>query len=664
MTRVEQPTTRALAHHPSVDEGGVELKQWMKVFAASAMLATSLAWAQTCEAFGESPVLAERVAAGDLPPAAERLPANPVVLQGADGIGTYGGMMFDLYDGSRLAEFRQFGYENLVRWTPDGSQVVPNIAESWDVSEDGTAYTFTLREGLRWSDGHPFTSEDIAFFWTEVETNPLINPGGAYSYFYVAGELATLEVHDDLSFTFSWSQPNGLFLQNLSTSYGVRVTQFPAHYLSQFSNNLNPDGVAQMMAEAGQTDYRLWWKGRVGTYGDQAEYNDPDRPSMQPWIPTAPYVGEGQFTFVRNPYYFKVDAACNQLPYVDARTWTLATDPEVRVLKTLAGEDHFSRRDVSQPPNKGVLFDGQDQGNYRFIGVENSDFNQMLLRIKFTHPDPVRAELFLNVDFRRGLSAAMDRQNVIDTVYVGQGLPHQMEPRPGTPFYDEERATQYTDHDPELANELLDRVLPNKDAQGFRLLSNGERFTFNVLVNRGFRADWVDVMQLIERDWEAVGIDVNVIVGEDEFSRTAQQQDDVDAWVWAGENGTGQLPLLAADEWVPESAVGWYAWADVNYNNREPTNPVVTPPADVQRMIEIVSLIPKQAKYDDQAALMNELLDLAADGLWTIGLALPMGDYRVVNADLRNVPDPVIGGWLYPGPGPANFETFYYDTSN
>ena len=159
-------------------------------------------------------------------------------------------------------------------------------------------------------------------------------------------------------------------------------------------------------------------------------------------------------------------------------------------------------------------------------------------------------------------------------------------------------------------------------------------------------------------------IDVNVIVGEDEFSRTAQQQDDVDAWVWAGENGTGQLPLLAADEWVPESAVGWYAWADVNYNNREPTNPVVTPPADVQRMIEIVSLIPKQAKYDDQAALMNELLDLAADGLWTIGLALPMGDYRVVNADLRNVPDPVIGGWLYPGPGPANFETFYYDTSN
>lgn len=621
------------------------------------------AGAQTCTSYNEAPSLAERVAAGELPPVEARLPENPVVLSGVDGIGNYGGTMMGLYDGSRLAEFRQYGYENLVRWNPDGSEVVPSIAESWETNEDRSAYTFTLREGLRWSDGEPFTTEDIAFFWNEVETNEEINPGGAYSYFYVDGEIATLDVIDDLTFRFSWRQPNGLFLQNLSTSYGVRVTQFPAHYLAQFSKNLNPEGVAEMMAEDGAEEYGPWWASRVGTYGQAAEYNDPNRPTMQPWMPVAPYIGQEQFTFVRNPYYFKVDEACNQLPYIDARTWALATDPEVRVLKTLNGEDHFSRRDVSQPPNKAVFFDNQERGDYRFVDVVNSDFNQMLLHIKFNHSDPVRAELFQNKDFRIGLSQAMDRPTVIDTVYVGQGQPHQQAPRPESPFYNERLATQYTEFNPELANEHLDRVLPEKDSQGFRLLPNGERFTFNVLVNQGFRADWVDVMQLVARNWEQAGIDINLVVGSDEFSRTAREGDDIDAYVWAGENGTGQLPLLAAGGYVPEAAYGWGAWAAETVYGRSSSYEPVTPPESLQRQYEIIAEINTASSEDAQFVLMNELLELAANNFYTIGLSLPQGDYRVVNNNLRNVPDPIIGGWLYPGPAPANFETFYYENA-
>lgn len=265
------------------------------------------------------------------------------------------------------------------------------------------------------------------------------------------GVPATVTKIDDLTVEFKFATPNGLFLQNLSASYGARVTQFPEHYLRQFSNNLNSEGVKQMMDEAGQTEYGPWWVSRVGSYGQQAEYNDPARPFLQPWIPTEPYIGKERFTFVRNPYYFKVDPACNQLPYIGERTWTLATDPEVRLLKTLDGEDYFiSRRDISQPPNKAVFFDNQEKGNYRFINVVNSDFNLMLLHMKFNYPDAMQAEIMQNKDFRIGLSYAMDSQNVIDTVYIGQGTPHQQAPRPESPFYNERLATEYTEHNSAL----------------------------------------------------------------------------------------------------------------------------------------------------------------------------------------------------------------------
>ena len=636
---------------------------------AISFTAPTVAQEMMCEAYSEAPELAEMVAAGDLPPIEERLPAHPRVVEPAEGIGSYGGEFLSLFGGGRLAEFRQFGYENLVRWSVDGSEVIPNIAESWEINEDATAYTFHLREGLRWSDGHPFTTADISFWWEEVETAEDVSPGGARDYFYNVGELATLTIEDDLTFTFSWSQPNGLFLQNLSTSYGVRVTQFPRHYLEQFDPDYNPDGVAEMMAEAGETEFGIWWESRVGTYGDRSEYNDPDRPSMQPWIPTAPYIGEERFTFVRNPYYFKIDPACNQLPYIGERTWRLASDPEVQLLMTLDGEQMFSTREISQPPNRAVFFDNQETGDYRFITAVNSDFNTMELKINYTHADPVQAEIFQSKDFRIGLSVAMDRQTVIDTVYIGQGIPYQQAPRPESPFYNERLATQYTEYDVDLANEHLDKVMPERDADGFRLRPDGERFTFTVVVNQDFRPDWVDVMQLIQRNWQEVGIDVQLDVVNDDLYTLRRGDPETDATVWAGENGTGQLPMLAVaarhgGAYIPENARGWWAWEAVQLNpDAETEVEPVTPPESIQRQFEILSALPT-AVGDEQTALMNEHLELAADGFYTIGLSLPMGDYRVVSNNLRNVPDPVITGWLYPGPAPVNFETFYIDDSN
>lgn len=620
--------------------------------------------AVVCESYQEAPTLAERVAAGELPPVAERLPVHPRVVEPNEQIGSYGGSMNDLFGGSRLAEFREYGYENLVRWNPAGDAVVPNIAERWEASDDGKTYTFYLREGLKWSDGQPFTADDVLFWWEQVETDPQIMPNGPYPYFVVNGEPATVTKIDDLTFSFSWSNPNGLFLQNISASYGVRITQFPRHYLEQFDPDFNPEGVAEMMAKAGETDFGRWWRATVGTYGDPAEYNNPERPSMQPWIPTAPYIGAERFTLVRNPYYFKVDPACNQLPYIDERVFTLVTDPEVGLLQTLQGSDFFSAGELSQQPNRAVYFDNMETGNYRFIEAVDGNFNTMQLHIKYNHPDPVQDAIHQDINFRIGLSYAMDRQNVIDTVYIGQGIPFQQSPRPDSPFYNEELATQYTEYNPELANEYLDKVMPNRDAEGYRLRPDGERFTFTVVVNGDFRPDWVDAMQIIERNWEEVGLDVTLDVVADQVWRDRAASPETDAHVWAGENGSGLLPLLAAAAFTPEAAPGWQAWNALRLNpNAQVSAEPVEPPAALQRQYELISDLQSAVTPEDQAAIMKDILELSKEQFLTIGLSLPEGGYRVVNNTLRNVPDKVVTGWLYPGPAPVNFETFYIDPS-
>lgn len=636
---------------------------------AGSMLALMLpvaAQAQTvCSAYQEAPELAARVAAGELPPAAERLLADPIVLTAAS-IGTYGGTLYDIYDGNRLAEFRKFGYENLVRWNADGSQVIPNIAESWDVNADASAYTFHLRDGIKWSDGQPFTADDILFWWERVETNTDINPGGPYSFFIVEGQAATVTKVDDLTVTFSWDNPNGLFLSNLATSYGVRVTQFPKHYLEQFDNQSNPEGVAAMMAAAGQTEYGTWWISRVGSYGNPAEYNDPARPSMQAWIATAPYIGAERFTFVRNPYYFKVDGECNQLPYIGERTFTLATDPEVMVLKTMSGEDYLSRDDVSSLTNRGVLFENQENGNYHLVDAVNSNFNTLQIHLELTKPDPVQAGILNNRDFRIGMSLAMDRQTVIDLIFLGDGEPWQQAPRPDSAFYNETLAKQYTDFDPALANEYLDKVMPEKDAEGFRLRPDGQRFTFAISVNATRFTYILDALQLFERNWADVGIKVELLTAPDTLWFERRTDPNIDAYTWIGENGSARMPLLAAlsDAWTPEAANGWIAWRQRQANPEasvavEP----VEPPESVKRQYEIMSELNRVADTAEQDALMTELLNISAENFYTIGVGLPAGDYKVVNNTLKNVPDDMLLGWLYPGPAPVNFETFYIDKS-
>lgn len=634
-------------------------------------LATTPMFANQCDAYGEAPELAAMVAAGTLPPVEERLPLNPLVVEPAEQIGVYGGEMIDTYGGSRIGEMRHYGYEPLVRWSVDGSEVVPNVAESWDISEDATTYTFKLREGMKWSDGMPLTSADILFWWERVETNTAINSSGPRGIFVVDGEHATVEAIDDYTVRFSWSKPNGVFLLDLASPYGQRVVQFAKHHAEQFDLESNPDGVAEMMADANAEDYGAWWKSTVGTYGQNAEYFNP-RPHIHAHLPTEPVQGQERFTFERNPYYFKVDTACNQLPYIDRRTWVLTTDPEVQLAKSLAGEIDISRVNISTPNNRGVFFENQELGDYRLISAASADMNVAFFMFPMSHPDRIKAEVYQDKNFRIGLSHAINREELIDLVFLGQGEPFQVAPRPGSPYYDDELAKQYTEYDPALAGSYLDRVLPDKDEDGFRLRPDGERFQVIVSVNQGFKPDWVDMMLLIERYWEAVGIDTIVDVVSDELHNARRSEPDFDIALWLAENGAGKLPLISPVVFMggPGHLGNWAAWERWYAEQRGQlvlfgSNialdvPPEEPPENVQRMFSLAEQLPITAGAT-QDATMREFLEVVKDVFPTIGINLPAGNFRAVRNRLRNVPDTLIEGWLYPGISPANFSTFYID---
>ncbi len=484
---------------------------------AALLSATTPLFANQCDAYGEAPELAALVDAGTLPPVQERLPLNPLVVEPAEQIGMYGGEMVDTYGGQRIGEMRHYGYEPLVRWAVDGSEVVPNVAESWDISEDASTYTFKLREGMKWSDGMPFTSADILFWWERIETNTAINASGPRGIFVVDGEHATVEAIDDYTIRFSWSKPNGVFLLDLASPYGQRVVQFAKHHAEQFDLESNPDGVAEMMADANADDYGAWWKSTVGTYGQNAEYFNP-RPHVHAHLPTGPVESRERFTFERNPYYFKVDTACNQLPYIDRRTWVLTTDPEVQLAKSLAGEIDISRVSISTPNNRGVFFENQEPGDYRLINAASADMNVAFFMFPMSHPDRIKAEVYQDRNFRIGLSHAINREELIDVVFLGQGEPFQVAPRPGSPAT---TTTSWPGNTPSTTRSwrtvFWTRSCPTRTETASACARDGERFQVIVSVNQGFKPDWVDMMLLIERYWEAVGVDTIVDVVSDEL---------------------------------------------------------------------------------------------------------------------------------------------------
>ena len=264
---------------------------------------------------GEAPILADLVGEGRLPPVEERVGPEPVVMLGVDGLGKYGGTW--LLGTNAVRNVENFGllyaHSHLVRWSPLGYPIVPHVAKSWEVLDDGRTYEFKLRRGMRWSDGAPFTADDILYWWDyEARDGSLGRDSAAFDFkvLQFRGKLGEIRKVDDYTVRFEFQEPNGIFLNLLATYAGSYLTSSPAHYLRQFHPELGePAFIESQMAAYSVGNPRA-------LYREMKHFQNPEHPRIWPWIPTE-YRNIPPHAFVRNPYYCVVDPEGNQLPYID-----------------------------------------------------------------------------------------------------------------------------------------------------------------------------------------------------------------------------------------------------------------------------------------------------------------------------------------------------------
>lgn len=611
----------------------------------------------------QAPSLAAMVESGELPPLEERLPTSPRVIEPVERIGTYGGTMnsYLIGGGDTAWLIRLVSYDNLFSWTPEFDGVVPNVVESYDVNENASEYTFYLREGMKWSDGVPFTADDIMFWYEDVELNTDLGSGRPWILATGVGDdeqIGTIEKIDDYTLRFSFAHPNPLFLETLATPGGDRLTRYPRHYAEQFHIDYSPDTIEAAMEEEGVETWQDLFNLKISS---RARWTNPDLPRLNAWVVTVPYTGDAtRVVYERNPYYWKVDPDGNQLPYIDRWEFNIYEDSEVVLLNVLAGEFQYASRHISTAENRPVLFENRESGGYRAIREIPDGSNHTKIAFNLTHPDPVKREIFQNKAFRIGLSHAINRQEISDLLFAGSAEPRQVAPLEESPVYNEQLATQYLEYDVDLANEYLDEAgYSQRNGEGIRLGPDGEPILIRVEVATT-QAERVDMMELIQAFWREVGVELEIRAVDRTLMEQRRDSNQYELYVWPA--GGGLNPILNPRDFLPTEiasliAPRWAAWYTTL--EEEGVRPE-EPPAEVKRQLELYSEL-QSSPPSGHPALMSEILQISADQFYTIGTVGNPPGYAFAANKLRNVLDPMPGSWQYPTPGPGMPEHWFLE---
>ncbi len=523
-----------------------------------------------------------------------------------------------------------YGYARLVTYTPDYA-IVPDIAESVEV-EDDRVFTIRLRPGHKWSDGAPFTSEDFRFYWEDMGNDAEVSRFGPPKELLVDGERPTVEYPDELTIRYSWSKPNPFFLPALAAAQPVEIFR-PSHYLKQFhARYAGQETVDKMAEEAGQRNWvsHLYRK-------DRSYRNDNlDYPTLQPWVlRTQP--PSDRYHFERNPYYHRVDEAGHQLPYIDAVALAIASSDLIPA-KVASGESDLQGRYLAFS-NFTFLKEAEERSGYKVRRWLATKGARMALYPNLNVADPVFKDLFREADFRRALSVAIDRDDINNTIFYGVASPSNNTVVAESPLFRDEYRTQWTEFDPELADELLDGLgLAERDDDGIRLLPNGEPLQI-VVETAGESTEQIDVLQLVKEHWADIGVSLFIKPSQREvfYNRIAAGETQIAVWVGL-ENALLRASMSPA-EFAPQTPdqfqwPAWGLWAQTSGQMGEEP--------DLGAVLKLIELNGKWSEATTEEAreeAWHELLELWTDQVFTIGIVSGVEQLVVVSDRLRNVPE-------------------------
>jgi peptide/nickel transport system substrate-binding protein len=590
--------------------------------------------------FNESPMLADLVKAGKLPPVEKRLPDEPMVcgpgvLIPTDMLtleqGKYGGTMrfctartdvcAEMYDANAEPLLIAPGYLTALAATV----VKPNVAKSFAVSADGKEITFSLRKGMKWSDGAPCTTADVKFWYEDILLNDKITPVPGKGYKdgnKPSGAVMKLTVVDDYTFKVTFGTP-AYFVILSASAYGGNFTSWmsPSAYLKQFHQKYAKADELKKLLDAAKLPETEWWKyfqqRNETTLGwTNVKALDPDCPTLWPWH--VEKLQAGLATWTRNPYYWKVDAAGNQLPYIDKQRAEIVADSQSVTMKMMAGEVDWAR-EYASAANLPLYKENEKKGGFKvyFMGMHVAPLQ---IRFNFTNKDAVWRQVAGDVRFRKALNMAINHQQVVDSVYQGFGT---------TP-------TEITGlkYDKAGAAKLLDEVMPKKDSEGWRLGPDGKRFVFPLEVPKGYTPELEKLCELLVAYWQEIGLKVDFKQVEATLYGTRQTNNETFVNLGWAHTGYWRAAPTSSDQRQDVSRL-WTIWIDSA--GKDATGE--EPPAWAKRMWEICDLGDSFALPEAEVKkIQAEMFKIWMDNVPSI-LPMDNGVYPLVGSTkLGNVP--------------------------
>lgn len=603
--------------------------------AIACVLAVSAGFGSAEAALQETPYFAAAVASGKLPPVAQRVPRDPALAE-LETIGRPGGDLHMLMASPKDTRLMTvYGYARLVAYTP-ALALVPDILEAVDV-KDGRSFTLHLRAGQKWSDGKPFTAEDFRFWFEDVAQNRMLSPSGLPLELLPDGEPPHFEVIDPQTVRYSWSHPNPLFMPALAGPDPLFI-YCPFHYLKQFHPKYGDKATLDnLVKEAGVRNWAVLFNKKGAMYRD----DNPKLPTLEPWVlKTKPPAD--RLVFERNPYYYRVDGAGHQLPYIDRVVLSIANS-QIIPAKTGTGESDLQARYLSFD-DYTFLKAGEGANGYKVRLWRTGPGSQLALYPNLNVDDKVWRALLRDVRFRRALSLAVDRHEINQVIYFGLADEGQNTVLPESPLYRPEYRQAWAKYDIGAANRLLDEIGLKRSGDGLRQLPDGRPLDI-VVEDSGESSEKSDVLELIRDSWRKIGIRL--------FSRpmqltlfrrrvfSGQTLMSLDKGV---ENG---LATADMSPWefaaTTQQQLEWPKWGQYME-----TKGAAGEAPDMPNAVKLKQLYKNwldAASAADHARIWHEMLQIWADRVYSIGTVAGVQQPVVVNDRLRNVPKDGMFNW-------------------
>ncbi|MGI6238359.1 MAG: ABC transporter substrate-binding protein [Christensenellales bacterium] len=640
---------------------------------ATTALFSATAFAENA-GYAQSPMLDALVESGTLPPVEERLPENPKLINESSPealeyeVGNYGGTIRFVTSSVNFdADCFIAQTENILNMVDsNSSEITPNLVEYFTVENDNTVFTFKLRNGLKWSDGTPVTIEDFRFTVENVIFNEELTPsvptafraGGSST-----GEPMQFEVLDEQNFRITFTESFGGFLVYMSIKgwQGYCDIVKPSDYLKPYHIDYAEECHGSLDA----------YYAFIAPFAASLGYDDPAGESVWTYVfhnidllnweltnPIAaltattfaemgvtenfpvlyPYVMTGSdggvMTWERNPYYHKVDAAGNQLPYVDVLTSTLVEDAQMVQMKVVSGEVDWLRM-LATIDNVALYRENEHNGYTAHIRPQHVTPTDIILNLTYgmnddgsvKDDDESRAwqEMIQELDFRKALAYAIDPEEIIDSVYYG--------------FADVNDSYYNATYDPDYANELLDGLgMMDIDGDGYRETPSGLAFMLH-LFNCNQATDLIPVAELAQDFWREIGIKTDIQTTEYTLIDTMTNANELPTrviWIHEGE-------LWHYGDWQNHTWGTLYQkWYSSGGLNADEDSIGVAPEGAALAFYELYDTLFTVTPDEAVNQVVPELHRLNAENYWVLMPITNVSQCLITNSDMGNIPNDTV----------------------